>query len=82
MDAWGALLTAQQERLQAVVSFRLDPWVHGRLAFLFTCGAAIRGTAGVLSATGARLTAAIAILCAAVIPLPCGAIFMTPISSR
>ena len=30
-DAWGALLARQQQRLQAVVSFRLDPRLRGRV---------------------------------------------------
>lgn len=31
MDAWGALLARQQERLAGVVSFRLDPRLRGRV---------------------------------------------------
>jgi len=31
MDAWGALLASHHERLQAVVSFRLDPRLRGRI---------------------------------------------------
>ena len=30
-DAWGALLARHQERLQRVVSFRLDPRLRGRV---------------------------------------------------
>ena len=31
MDAWGALLALHQERLQCVISFRLDPRLRGRV---------------------------------------------------
>lgn len=31
MDAWGSLLALHQERLQCVVSFRLDPRLRGRI---------------------------------------------------
>ena len=31
IDAWGALLARHQERLQGVVSFRLDPRLRGRI---------------------------------------------------
>jgi RNA polymerase sigma-70 factor (ECF subfamily) len=30
-DAWGALLTQHQERLQCVLAFRLDPRLRGRV---------------------------------------------------